>query len=468
MEIGVDPATEGLRHMRRVSITFAALMLTVGCQGGRDDGSGTDDVLTTLPTGGDGDGDGEKYDVGGGEGTGPGDEKDDCDPALLPDPNSVLTGTVFAPNMEIPISGALVYLTDDPVEPVPDEVYCAECVKIPCDSHYVLTEPDGSFELPAVAGPGQSLVVQKGQFLHVVPFDVSEGSNLVQPAQSNLPGQWNPGAGEWIPRIAVYETYPDEVFNVLAKFGMGSVDASGTLIPGTEEFDLIADSDQGTFMDSLANMSQYHIIFVPCATTKYWTGAPTVPQSRADNIRDYVEAGGKWYATDHSNEYIKEPFPSYQDFHAPTMPDIQPAYDVDGTVLDPELLAWLTALPDPLKNIGSGNATLLTLPIINLRLNYSGIEAVYDIYVQNQDGEDVNVGHHTWVEGPCTSCSNSQSIRPMAISGMWGCGRMMYSTFENSSMAHNGLNPQELVLLYMILEIGACHSVPPPPPPPVG
>jgi hypothetical protein len=193
-----------------------------------------------------------------------------------------------------------------------------------------------------------------------------------------------------------------------------------------------------------------------------------VPPARVDNIRAYVEAGGKWYATDHSNEYIKEAFPDYQDFHSPQMPDIQPAYDVDSTVVDPDLLSWLTALPDPLKNIGNGNATLLTLPIINTRLNYSGIEAIYDIFVENEDGDEINVGHHTWVEGPCTSCSDSQSIRPMAISGQWGCGRMMYSTFENSSTAHPGLNPQELVLLYMILEIGVCHDVPPPPPPPVG
>jgi hypothetical protein len=108
------------------------------------------------------------------------------------------------------------------------------------------------------------------------------------------------------------------------------------------------------------------------------------------------------------------------------------------------------------------------LPIINTRLNYSGIEEIYDILVENEDGDEINVGHHTWVEGPCTSCDDAGLVRPMAISGQWGCGRMMYSTFENSSEAHAGLNPQELVLLYMILEISVCHDVPPPPPPPVG
>jgi hypothetical protein len=440
-----------------------------------DDGSGNgddgiivdDDSDETQPNN-----TGEKLDIGHDGGTDTshgGDNNDDCGEGDLPVTDAVLEGTVYAPNMEIPISGALVYLTDEPVEPVPDGVYCAECVELDCDVHFVLTEPDGSFSLPAQSGSGQQLVVQKGQFLHVVDFNVSEGTNAVPANQSNLPGQWNPAAGMWIPRIAVYETSPDKVYNVLAKFGLGQVDAGGNLVPGSEQFTLIPDSnDQGAFMDSLAGMNQYHIIFVPCAATKFWLGAPTVPGARAQNVRDYVEAGGKWYVTDHSNEYIAEPFPTYQDFHNPGAPDLQPAYDVSGEVVDPGLLAWLNALPDPLKNIGGGAPTLLTLPSIILELNYSGIDAVHEVLVETEDGETVNVGHHTWVEGPCTSCSDAASIRPMAISGQYGCGRMMYSTFENSSVAHQGMTPQELVLMYMILEIGVCHGDPPPPPPPIG
>ena len=79
-------------------------------------------------------------------------------------------------------------------------------------------------------------------------------------------------------------------------------------------------------------------------------------------------------------------------------------------------------------------------------------------------GMNVNVGPHTWVEGPCTSCANPAMVRSMAISGQYGCGRMMYSTFETSSSPHQGLNPQELVLLYMILEIGVCQEDLMPPP----
>jgi hypothetical protein len=465
--------------MMRSSIVLSAVMgvgvgVGMGCGGGSEDsGAGplTVTVTVTATTGlttttSPGDDTGVLDVANGGLTEGAGD--DGCGADDIEPPNAMLEGIVYAPNMEIPISGALVYVGGQAAEPVPDEVYCAECVELTCTANFVLTEPDGSFQLPAVAGAGRHLVVQKGQFLRDVVIDVAEGNNVVPPDQTNLPGEWNPEAGMWIPRIAVYETDPDQVFNVLAKFGLGEVSAGGTLVAGTERFTLIPDSDQGAFMDDLVQMSQYHIIFVPCASTKFWNIAPSVPEQRAQNIRDYVEAGGKWYATDHSNEYIKEPFPSYQDFHNPGMPDIQPAYDVMGTVADPELLAWLDALPPALKDIGGGNPTLASLPSIELQLNYSGIDAVHEIIVQDDEGNDVNVGPYTWVTGPCTSCTADPfTYRPMAISGGWGCGRMMYSTFENSSVAHNGLNPQELVLLYMILEIGVCHDKPPPPIPPV-
>lgn len=218
-------------------------------------------------------------------------------------------------------------------------------------------------------------------------------------------------------------------------------------------------------MDDLVEMSQYHIVFVPCAATTSWFGAPNVPAARVDNIRAYVEAGGKWYATDHSNEYIESPFPEYQEFYSPLMPDIQPAYTSNGTVLDPELLAWLEALPAPLKDIGGGYPTLLNLPGVTTELNYSGIQDVPEVWVEDAEGEPVNVGHHVWVEGPCQSCSNPQMVRPMAVTGQYGCGRMMFSTFETSSSIHNGLSPQELMLLYMILEITTCFDETPPPPP---
>lgn len=390
---------------------------------------------------------------------------DDCGGVNPPTPDATLTGFVYAPNLEIPISGALVYLTDTDPEPVPDGVYCAECVELPCDAHYVLTQPNGSFALPAVSGAGQKLVVQKGQFLHVTELDVVPGNNAIPAVDSSLPGEWNPAAGHWIPRIAVFPTFNDSIDNLLAKIGLGQVDASGTLIPGTEQFDVLDPYADGDMLDSLAAMQQYHIIFIPCMSQG---GLGDVSGIRELNIRDWTEAGGKWYVTDWANEYLYEPFPTYQDFHGGDFDPDLGYYDSNAQIVDPDLLAWLQALPAQLKNIGNGYPTLGALPGVTLLDNWSGLDAIHDIFVENMDGEQVNVGHHTWVEGPCEACTDSFTTRPMTVSGQYGCGRMMFSTYHTTEGAHLGLTPQELVLLYIILEIGVCHGEAPPPPPPIG
>lgn len=408
---------------------------------------------------------GTKLDMGPDEGMlEAGDETgDECGGINPPEPDATLTGFVYAPNLEIPISGALVYLTDQDPEPIPDGVYCAECVELPCDAQFVLTQPNGSFSLPAVSGPGQKLVVQKGQFLHVTDFDIAPGNNPIPPVDSSLPGEWNPAAGHWIPRIAVYEIFNDSIFNLLGKIGLGQVNASGELIMGTEQFDILDPNTDGGMLDSLGEMQDYHIIFIPCMAQ---LGLGDVSPIRELNIRDWTEAGGKWYVTDWANEYLYEPFPTYQDFHQPFDPDLY-LYEAQGTIVDPDLHAWLAALPAPLKDVGAGYPTLDTLPSVMFEDNWSGLDAVHDIFVEDQDAQQVNVGHHTWVEGPCDVCSDSSSARPMTVSGQYGCGRMMFSTYHTTEISHQGLTPQELVLLYIILEIGVCHGEPPPPPPPI-
>ncbi|HLT37630.1 MAG TPA: hypothetical protein VK034_15160, partial [Enhygromyxa sp.] len=198
--------------MQRRSIGFGfSCVLTLACAAddGRAEGSANNTGINTLETGGDGDpGDGDPGDGDPGDGD-PGDGDGDsseggnikfdlADPppgdngGCGPTPDALLQGVVYAPNMELPISGALVYVTSDPVEPIPDEVYCAECVELDCTTPYTLSGADGSFTLPAFSGPGQKLVVHKGQFLRIVDIDIDPGQNAIPVEQSNLPGEWNP------------------------------------------------------------------------------------------------------------------------------------------------------------------------------------------------------------------------------------------------------------------------------------
>ncbi len=408
---------------------------------------------------------GPRFDVGNSGPTTDGGDPGGCGE---PDPtNATLVGTVFAPNLEIPISGALVYLRDGSPDPVPDGVYCAECVQIPCGKHAVLTDADGSFSLPASAGP-QTLVVIKGQFMHAVDVNVVEGTNAIAPADSNLPGVWNPADGKWIPRIAVVEATEDLIQDVLGKIGLGTVNSSGQLQSGSAQFDLLSPQQGLALMDDLDAMRGYHIIFVPCLGP----GQSGILGSsrRVNNIRQWVDEGGKWYVTDWANEYLWNVFAPYQTFHGggPWPGDLETSYDTTATVIDPDLLAWLQALPAPLKDIGGGSPDLLSLPQVEVVDSWSGFDAIPPVLVQDQDGNDVNVGHYPWVEGTCRSCVPSSTVRPMTVSGSYGCGRLMFSTYHTVEAGHIGLTPQELISLHIILEIGVCHDSTPPPPPPVG
>ena len=51
----------------------------------------------------------------------------------------------------------------------------------------------------------------------------------------------------------------------------------------------------------------------------------------------------------------------------------------------------------------------------------------------------------------------------MTVTAQYGCGKMMFSTYHTAEGNHPGLMAQELILFYLILEIGVCQESLPPP-----
>ncbi|MGB1699475.1 MAG: hypothetical protein ACPHRO_05950, partial [Nannocystaceae bacterium] len=342
-----------------------------------------------------------------------GDGDGDCE---SPGGDATLTGTVFAPNGVIPVSGALVYLTDAPPDPIPPTVYCAECVDLPCQTSFALTDYDGSFNLSAPSGAGQYLVVEKGQFRRVTALDVSAGSTPVNIGLTTLPKNYDAANGQFIPKIAVAVGNYDRLEDGLAKLGLGDIQANlggEELVDGTQTFDVwdhggpsIAGS-KGSFAQLLQSpvlMDQYHIIFVPCAADAALSTLESA--SGLQNVRDWVAKGGKWYVSDWSNEFIDVPFSQYQTFYQEGgSGDLLGVYDSTGVVLDGEMESWLDSLPADLKDInpingGGGHPTVTSLPSIELVDNWSGIQSVPPVMVSDGMGGEIDVGHKVWVEGP--------------------------------------------------------------------
>ncbi len=495
---------------RTLALSIAALLPVACTGGGSGDGSGESGPPPSTSTSGPGEGsttgglsgattgstlDGGTTPPGGTTTTGENESLDGpiFDVAGVPDmgptdsecnanTDATLTGTVLAPNGEIPIFGALVYTSVAPPAGIPQEVYCDECQQIDCNNvfEYTFTDINGEFTLPAVSGNDRYLVVQKGQFMRIPQIDVDPGPATLPDAQTTLPGANDPAAGEYIPLIAVGHGSYDRIEDALGKFGMGQTNITGfeqNLVPGTEPFDIwdngggpAADgfTSQGTFAelindpDALAN---YHIIFVPCSTDSY---LDSLNATTIQNIRDWVGAGGRWYVADWSNEWMEHVFPDYQTLQGePNAADLG-SYDANATVLDMNLLDWLMALPPGLKDINPLNdemhPTLNDLPAFVTTVdNFSVVQMVHPILVDDGEGGMIDVGHKVWLEG--SDNFGGGPPHPLTITGQFGCGRIQFTSYHAAEFFdYVGLSPQELVLLYTILEIGVCQENPVPPP----
>jgi hypothetical protein len=453
-----------------------------------DDGAGAGGSADDGGTGGgdgggdDDDGGGIKYDVAPGTG-GPGDEsEEDCDEEVPPR-DAMLKGVVWAPNQYIPVSGALVWVVDTRPEGIPNHVYCEECIEIPCEIPHVRTEADGSFSLPVTSGNGLYLAVQKGQFLRITQLDIEPGTKMLSAEMTSLPDHLAPDEGLYIPNIALNYGVFDRLEHTLGKLGLAQTEVDADriqekYIPGTEQWDTWENGlePDTTYLGPLedlvrdySKMEKYHIIFVPCSMDVYESAF--MEEQVLDNVRRWVEEGGKWYVADWSNELIDRPFGQYQTFFRDPSGDTDlDIYNSVGTVLDEDMLAWLEALPEDLKDINplnfpkSGFPTITDLPRIDLVENWSGVEDTPHVHVPDGEGGQVDVGHNTWVEGPGYA-DVPPGIHPMAITGEYGCGRIMFTTFHTSKGgSYIGVTPQEMVLLYLILEIGVCQTPHDPPP----
>ena len=66
----------------------------------------------------------------------------------------------------------------------------------------------------------------------------------------------------------------------------------------------------------------------------------------------------------------------------------------------------------------------------------------------------------------CTAVPNTPGFRfiyPMTLGFPYGCGRVLYTTYHTvgeMSGPHAGLEVQERILVYLIMEIGVCQSGP--------
>jgi len=416
-------------------------------------------------------------------------------------PSGGFTGTVWVPGngpgqvpagQEIPVSGALVYLTTTPPPPIPQRTYCASCQTPPARATF--SDARGNFSLQPFTPGVYWLVVEKGQFRRQVEVEVIEGATVELDAElTTLPSRNAPSEGMFTPRVAMAVGGSDHLEDIFGKMQLGDVDASGRFVPESSlgVIDIYSNGGNagtvamGTLEDLVrdpALLAEYHIVFIPCSGDQHTRALRD--QNVLRNIRNYVAGGGNLYVTDWSGEWMDNVFPEQIQlgegafgFFGGRVDTPAAAYDratdtwntslfgnADGDsydtpnaeVVDADMFAWLNGQVGPTP----GSASPSTYNASNFRItgNWNYIEAVHNVVVgSDEGGRDVVDEPKVWVIGGSTSRPSPK--RPMTVSfEPAGCGRVLFSTYHTTDGVHTGLMPQERVLLYLIMEIGTCRD----------
>ena len=350
-----------------------------------------------------------------------------------------LRGKVTAPNGTIPIAGAVVYLTDKRPEPAPEKVFCDACVHLSAATPYALSDDFGAFELAPTKVGKQYLVVQKGGFRRVREIDVTRGDAPLAPSLTALPPKTDLAAGDEVPRMTVVHGQYDEIESSLEKLG---IDKSALEIVQSALIGVAAKS----FLTDKARVDGRHIVFLPCGD--YTQPPPNTDLSSdpsiQDNLRSFVEAGGRLYVTDWHYDFIAKTFPGYIDWSggggAPCSGCERVAYDAKASVDDPGLAAWMTAQ---------------SLQTFTLQRNYTTIAGLNTVATTDASGAPKSVTPRVWVSG----AKDGAPKRPATVSFERGCGRVLFSSYHTEPFS-NDLTPQERALLGVLLEASVCNDSP--------
>ena len=377
-----------------------------------------------------------------------------------------------------------------------------------CDCGYPVTaargDADGRFMLRNIPAGPVWLVVQKGAFRRIVEVDVVPNVQTALPeAVTALPVRHDPEMGLEIPRMVIGTGRFDPIEDVFAKLRLGPISptfqfdyaryAQDPTAWGVElmvyqqprELEdngeaLVAPSFLALLQDA-DRMVEYDFLFGPCAGTNDYATALTSPVVRA-NLSQYVNNGGKLYSTDYSYLLVEQVFPEYVDFAAPDGAD----GNADGRVGDLDHMQ--TASEGTLRYASQNKASPLDLRawlnalmitaqgIVETEGNWVNVNGVGTVEQCCRDGQRVPVtpevvmsgpngvdpafgdfgpSHDSWGEAEAAGANHPHTLR-----FPYGCGEVMYSTYHTVEDARAILSPQELVLLYLILEIGECNLDP--------
>lgn len=454
----------------------------------------------------------------------------DCDEA---EPTR-LTGRVITPGRtdddsgnQVGVPNALVYILQNNPDALPDipvgipggGTACDRCEDQQAQLGDVLfgaiTDATGQFTIEKYVPVGHefTLVVKAGKFRRAVRYTVPEASacqtvelpSALPDNPARLPRDMSDGVFVNIPKIAVSTGQIDAMECVFEKMGLshsefGNPGADGANTPrvhlyrgGSSSNPAGARIDDETphaeeLYTSLERMQSYDMVVADCEGQSYDNGFREADAS-GENVREYVNRGGRMFASHLSFTWLYENGDQPYDAMTPIETGLGPAADWDTNATSAAQLEMGTGV----ISIDSANASPRIEDFAAWLASEQVVTAPENQFTIIQPRSQVTgLGEHTeeflhCVDGDCTG--NFERVQQFSFNTPYGapeegsCGRVAYSGFhvaatQDSDAGANGgfedvsfpahcngdLTDQEKVLLYMLFDLGACVGEPPPPP----
>ncbi|HWA78286.1 MAG TPA: hypothetical protein VG937_38385 [Polyangiaceae bacterium] len=369
-----------------------------------------------------------------------------------------------------------------------------------------VTDATGRFTLEGAIPVGTEflLAVKVGKFRRVVKYSLpatAACATTTLPATlpdnpTRLPRASDDGIAVNIPRIAVTTGEVDAMECVLEKMGLahnefGNPAPAGPAVPHVQLYRGAplqngggkADALSGARIDDmtpadttlygdLAQLSSYDFVIADCESTG-WDEAGTQRTASGANVREYVNRGGRLFASHLGFTWLDQNGTATFDPAAPIATGLGPAATW-STTADGQ-----STTGNGVISIGRPNAS----PRIDNFAQWMAAENVVTPPMNNftiQEPRSQNTGLGTSSEEFVFREDGNGRVQQFSFNTPYGapanavCGRVAYSGFHVSIgttssavfPAHctGNLTNQEKVLLYMIFDLGACIGEPPPPP----
>jgi len=408
--------------------------------------------------------------------------------AAMSMPVTTLSGTIYAPNGTLPLSGISVYVPNGDPGPLTEGALCQRCGEMPgFPLSEGVTDEAGQFQLANVpSGEDIPLVIVSGKWRRqiTIPSVTACADNALPAANTRLPK--NASEGD-LPKIAISTGDADALECLVRKLGIDDSEISTAGQPGRihlySNFDSggqgasdfesgfaggngdFADS-QTDLWDSVDHLKAYDIVILSCEGEQH---PASKPQSSMDALEAYADLGGRVFASHWHNIWIG----GNKDNSSHGIPDWQMVGDFNfgGNPSPDNLTATIDEASNPK---GQAFATwMLNVSGSTMR----GLVPVTDART-TCDSVDLTKGERWVYLDPDTamgesSVMNFQFTTPQDATLDQRCGKVVFSDMHVSAdsdsdpgtpypgdCATDGLTPQEKALAFMFFDLASCISTP--------